>query len=339
MENSARILGMSSGSLTAKVLFVGEAPGRLGADSTGIPFHGDKAGDNFEYLLDFVGISREDIFVTNAVLCNPKDESGNNATPNANEIANCAGFLQEQIELINPSIVVTLGANALRATSLIDTHNLTLREHVRSSHAWSGRKLIPLYHPGQRAMIHRSLANQRSDYQYVADQLKRVGIKPRIVRGRTADAVANAVKTILYTKGEVSYFALHKLLFLLEWSYKKERGERLTGAYFIRQKDGPYCTDLHLTKLKAAIPVIQTRQNGPTLYLRLPERDLFSTQHLFDSKAGIEKFIQDELQKYADKSDAELKTRAYLTSPMKAILRLEKNDSKNMYNAPISLGW
>lgn len=340
MARSARILGLSSGSLNAGIMFIGEAPGRLGADSTGIPFHGDKAGDNFESLLDFVRISREDIFVTNAVLCNPRDDSGNNATPTLEEIANCSGFLRKQIEQIDPKIVVTLGANALKATSLIEGHSLTLREHVRTSHVWFGRKLVPLYHPGQRAMIHRSLANQRSDYQFVADQLKRVGVKPRTVRGKTAESVAEAVRAILHTKGEVSYFALHKLLYLLEWSYMNERGARLTGAYFIRQKDGPYCTDLQLTRLKAAIPIMQVRRMGSSLHLRLPEKDLFTNDDRSgaDSSESVE-FIRNQMKKYCGKSDSELKTRAYLTPPMKAILRKEKGEAENLYNAPILIGW
>lgn len=340
MMNSARILGLSSGSLDAKVMFIGEAPGRLGADATGIPFHGDKAGDNFESLLDFVGISREDIFVTNAVLCNPKDDSGNNSPPSLDEIAHCSGFLKQQIDLINPGIVVTLGANALKATALIDGHALTLRESVRTSNPWYIRHLIPLYHPGQRAMIHRSLANQRSDYQFVADQLKRLGIKARKVRGSTKESVAEVIKAILCTEREVSYFALHKLLYLIEWSYMQEIGKRLTGAYFIRQKDGPYCTDLHLTKLKNAIPDIQIRKNGNRIFVRLAEPDLFRghKQH-FQLDSEIGRFVVSKLKDLAEKTDAVLKTRAYLTKPMKDILRKEKDNSNNMYNTPILIGW
>jgi len=189
-------------------------------------------------------------------------------------------------------------------------------------------------------MIHRSFANQRSDYQFVADQLKRLGVKPRAVRGRTADSVAVAVRAILHAKGEVSYFALHKLLYLVEWSYMNERNMRLTGAYFIRQKDGPYCTDLHLPKLKNTIPDIQIRKNGMALYLRLAARDLFENHHQANrSESEAEEFIQNELNKYGDKSDSELKTRAYLTKPMRAILRQEKDKAENMYNVPILIGW
>jgi uracil-DNA glycosylase family 4 len=339
MKNSARIFGASSGQLDAKVMFVGEAPGRLGADSTGVPFHGDKAGDNFESLLDFAGVSREDIFVTNAVLCNPRDESGNNSTPRLDEIANCAQFLRRQITLINPAIVVTLGANALRATALVQPHKLTLREHVRSEHSWHGRILIPLYHPGQRAMIHRSLSNQRSDYQFVADQMKRLGVKPRRVRGTTHAAVADAVRVILRAKGEVSYFALHKLLYLLEWSHMANRGSRLTGAYFIRQKDGPYCTDLQITKLKTAIPELQIHRTVRGLSLSLPMRTLFDEVDSAGGTNDVDMFVQKELQRLSGKTDAELKTKAYMTKPMRAILRREKNDAANLYNSPVLLGW
>ena len=74
MEGSSRVLGHASGSPASELMFIGEAPGRLGADSSAIPFHGDKAGSNFEKLLRHVGLSRYDLFITNAALCNPKDE-------------------------------------------------------------------------------------------------------------------------------------------------------------------------------------------------------------------------------------------------------------------------
>ncbi len=321
-------------------MFIGEAPGRLGADSTGIPFHGDKSGDNFESLLDFVGISREDVFITNAVLCNPKDIRGNNAPPNTNEILGCSSFLRQQIDLIAPAIVVTLGASALKASSLIEDHRLTLKNGVRSANYWYGRQLIPLYHPGQRAMLHRSMANQRSDYQFVADQVKRLGLKPRKVRGRTKGSVAEVVKLVLGAEGFLSYFALHKILYLLEWSYMQDSGRRLTGAYFIRQKDGPYCTDLHVTKLKNSIPELQIRKKNGTLYLSLPEPDIFKSETRFRQLGDeVVQYIGCKTHEFAGKTDADLKTRAYLTKPMKEILRQEKHNSKNMYNSPISIGW
>lgn len=340
MKSSARILSLSSGALDAKVMFIGEAPGRLGADATGIPFHGDTAGNNFETLLDFVGISREDIFVTNSVLCNPKDENGNNAPPNQEEITNCAHFLKLQIDLINPGVVVTLGANALKSTALIERHSLTLREYVRTSNHWYGHILTPLYHPGQRAMIHRSFANQRSDYQFVADQLKRLGMKPRVIRGNTKESIARIVRVVLNSKFELSYFALHKIMYLLEWVHMQDKGDRLTGAYFIRQKDGPYCTDLHLTKLKNAMPDLKIIKSGNKIHLKLQGSDLFTSQEPSpDIDPALVKYIESKLIDLVGMTDAALKTRAYLTKPMKKILQEEKVNSNNMYNIPILIGW
>src|SRR5947207_8557868 len=126
MCHSARVLNYSAGNLNAELFFIGEAPGRLGADETEVPFHGDTSGRNFEDLLSFAGISRNDVFVTNAVLCNPKDKDGNNSTPTIAEAANCHPFLRRQIELINPKIVVPLGNTALRALEDIQPHGFTL---------------------------------------------------------------------------------------------------------------------------------------------------------------------------------------------------------------------
>lgn len=131
MTDSCRVLGRASGKLSTQLMFIGEAPGRLGADETAIPFHGDRAGENFERLIDQVGISRYDFFITNAVLCNPKDENGNNATPTKQEVTNCAGFLKRQLELVNPKIVVTLGNQALQALRLIEDHAVELASGVR----------------------------------------------------------------------------------------------------------------------------------------------------------------------------------------------------------------
>jgi len=246
MCNSERVLGPASGSLEAKIIFVGEAPGRLGADESEIPFHGDKSGHNFEALLEQVGLTRYEIFVTNAALCNPKDERGNNATPSIVEVKNCADFLRRQIELIDPEIVVTLGATALKACNLLEEHNLSLSGHVRTSHKWFGRKLIPAYHPGQRAMIHRSFANQLSDYQFIAEEVRRGGRRASM-RAKNAPPrrTSQLVDEITSRKPDLSYFALHKLLFLIEVRALEEYGNRLTDSYIIRQKDGPYCVDLH----------------------------------------------------------------------------------------------
>lgn len=337
MRDSARLLGHSVGNLNASLMFVGEAPGRLGADQTHIPFHGDAAGHNFEELIAFAGLSREDIYVTNAVLCNPRDGRGNNATPNNHEISNCCDFLRRQVELVRPKVVVTLGAVALRAVAAIEPHHLVLSSSVRKAHPWFGCLLIPLYHPGQRAMMHRSFANQRSDYQFVAECVRKSGGRRKSVSGSTRGEVLEACRYVLEKRREVSYFELHKLAYLAEYLHVKRTGKRLTNAFFIRQKDGPYCVDLNLQKLKKSGLPFAVRNLGGKLMLRLEAastEDFFDTQ---ESKVSDEMKLTLEavLDRYDYQNDSELKQAVYLTAPMRTMLRREKLEGANLYNAPI----
>ena len=341
MLNSSRILGASSGSLDAKIMFIGEAPGRLGADDTRVPFHGDKTGHNFEEFLRGAGISRYDIFITNAVLCNPKDPQGNNASPNRREYTNCSQFLKKQLDLVNPKIVVTLGLTALNALFLIDTHDLSLKEHVRTENKWYNRTLIPLYHPGQRAMLHRNFHNQCSDYEFVASRLRNLQKNRRKkVYGTVEESIVPVLERIFEYKPYISYFALHKLFFLIEYYSKNELSEKLTSSYFIRQLDGPYCTDLHISKLKKAFPSIKTKYENGQLHLFLKDEKNLFKNHKGRFTKEQEEFIYRKLKKYGDLNNQNLKRVTYMTQPMRAILRQEKSASKtkehlSLYNKPI----
>jgi len=165
MEGRSRVFGPANGSIHASVLFVAEAPGRLGADRWQVPLFGDQTGRTFEELLQVAELDRQQIFITNAVLCNPRDEHGNNAPPARQEIENCSQHLRETIVLLQPRYVVTLGQVALKAVRYIAPHDLTLAEHVGHAYAWHERWLIPLYHPGPRARVHRPLTLQKEDYR------------------------------------------------------------------------------------------------------------------------------------------------------------------------------
>ena len=336
MRHSARVLNYSAGNLNAELFFIGEAPGRLGADETEVPFHGDTSGRNFEDLLNFAGINRSDVFVTNAVLCNPKDDDGNNATPTTGEAANCHHFLRRQIEIVDPKIVVTLGNTALRALATIEPQGLSLSENVCTIRPWFGRSLITLYHPGQRAMVHRSFANQRSDYQFVAEQWRRLGTSRRASFGSTRADVMAVARYLLASRGAVTYFELHKLAYLTEYLHVRKSGRRLTSAYFIRQKDGPYCTDLEIDRIQRADGAIRVFKVDGKLCLRLGTD---RTPQLFADKPELSedaKVAADEaMQRYGDKNSAELKTAVYLTAPMRFMLRREQSTKTNLYNAPI----
>jgi uracil-DNA glycosylase family 4 len=338
MKDSLRVLNHSVGSLNARVMFIGEAPGRLGADDSGIPFHGDKSGHNFEELLEFANLSREDLYITNAVLCNPRDEKGNNSTPNNLETKNCSRFLIKQINLLNPSIVVTLGATALSAVSLIEKHNLILKTSVRTANKWFDRLLIPLYHPGQRAMMSRSMANQRSDYQFVADSLKNKFKPKKKVYGKAPLKVALIIDYLFHKKSSFTYFALHKIFYLIEYRSIQKWGYRLTDAYIIRQKDGPYCTDLNLFKLKKAIPYLASKNLSKTnIQIYRNENTLFENR-LIDEyiiETDVKDLIDEIVKKYGQSSNASLKKAIYFTQPMRNILHLESTNHTNLYNYPI----
>jgi uracil-DNA glycosylase family 4 len=336
MRDSARVLSFAAGNLNARVMFIGEAPGRLGADQTEIPFHGDASGNNFEEFLAFAGLRRDAVFVTNAALCNPKDDRGNNATPNSLELQNCSGFLRRQIQLVDPPIVATLGSVALRATDVLESHGLELSKHVRTATRWFGRTIVPLYHPGQRAMVHRSLANQRSDYQFVAEMVRRQGQKKFAPGGKTKADVLTACKYLLSTKGQISYFELHKLVYLAEYLYVRATGERLTSAFFIRQKDGPYCTDLHLTRLKRSDPAISSSTHKGKLFVSLGKGGMPQLIPVADPvDEALKRTLDEVVTRYSFSTEADLKKAVYLTAPMRLILRREKHEHLNLYNAPI----
>ncbi|MFN8533671.1 MAG: uracil-DNA glycosylase [Dehalococcoidia bacterium] len=163
MEGRRRVLSPANGSPGARVLFVAEAPGRLGGERTGIPLSGDQTGRNFSRLLEVSGLSRSEVFITNAVLCNP-GRGERNRPPTSAEIANCRDHLARTICLVDPPVVVALGAVALRALAAIAPHSLTLRT-VGEAAPWNGRRLVALYHPGPRAQLHRGVGLQMDDFR------------------------------------------------------------------------------------------------------------------------------------------------------------------------------
>lgn len=165
MEGRTRVIGSANGSIATRVLFIAEAPGRFGADRSGIPLTGDQTGRNFDLLLAAADLQRGEIFITNAILCNPRDKHGNNARPTWQEITNCSQHLHETIAIIQPHYVITLGQIALKALQRIAEHDVTLAGHIGIPQRWNGRWLIALYHPGPRACIHRPLARQIEDFR------------------------------------------------------------------------------------------------------------------------------------------------------------------------------
>ena len=171
MSDLPAILSSKNGSIHTDLVFVAEAPGRFGAGRTGIPFHGDRSGDNFEQLLNHVGLKRKDIFITNAVLCNPL-KNGNNRRPTIKEIDNCISFLENLINLITPKIISTLGGVGLEAINRIFSVSYKLADVVASPLPIGKFILFPLYHPSPRVIYtRRSLDHQKKDFEKLLTNL------------------------------------------------------------------------------------------------------------------------------------------------------------------------
>ena len=132
-----------SGPASAEIMFIGEAPGAC-EDEQGLPFVGP-AGRFLDELLASVGLSRESVYICNVVKCRPQG----NRDPQPGEIAACQPFLDRQIEILNPKVIVTLGRFSM-ARWFSDT---TIgRVHGKAKRV-DGRFVVPMYHPA--AALHR----------------------------------------------------------------------------------------------------------------------------------------------------------------------------------------
>ena len=127
------------GSPAAQVMMVGEAPGR-NEDLQGEPFVG-AAGNLLNRLLSEVGMRREDVYIANVLKCRPP----NNRDPRPDEIAACKGYLQAQLDLVNPLVVMTLGNFATKL--LLRTQDGISRMRGRSYKWWKDKIVIPTFHP------------------------------------------------------------------------------------------------------------------------------------------------------------------------------------------------
>jgi DNA polymerase len=127
-----------TGDKGAKLVIIGEAPGRL-EDIEGKPFVGE-AGQLLNRMLQAISISREEVYITNVVKCRPPK----NRTPSKSEISACYSYLVRQLEIIQPSLILTLG-NFATQTILSTKKGITnLRGKLFS---YKGIPLIPTFHP------------------------------------------------------------------------------------------------------------------------------------------------------------------------------------------------
>ena len=122
----------------AKIFFIGEGPGET-EDKTGRPFVG-RAGELLNKMIAGMGLGRENVYIANIVKCRPPG----NRVPAPDEVATCTPYLQRQIEIIRPKVIVTLGLPS--AKYMLET-KLTMGRLRGQWHSWRGIRLMPTFHP------------------------------------------------------------------------------------------------------------------------------------------------------------------------------------------------
>ncbi len=147
-----------SGNPQAELVVIGEGPG-ADEDAQGLPFVG-RAGQLLTRMLDSVKVSRDEVYITNTVLCRPPG----NRNPEPDELAACAPFLADKLAVIQPKVILSLGSVATQA--LLRTREPIGKLRGRM-HAYGNAVLIPTFHP---AFL---LRNPGQDYKRMAwDDLK-----------------------------------------------------------------------------------------------------------------------------------------------------------------------
>jgi uracil-DNA glycosylase len=127
------------GDPAADLMFVGEAPGR-DEDLQGEPFVGRSGKLLDRLVLEEIGVDRTRVYIANVVKCRPPD----NRDPKPDEIAACRPYLEAQLELIDPTVVVTLGNFA---TKLLLGTDLGITKVRGRAYPMGSRQLVPTYHP------------------------------------------------------------------------------------------------------------------------------------------------------------------------------------------------
>ena len=155
-----------AGNADADLMFIGEAPG-ADEDRLGLPFVG-RAGKLLDKLLDEIGLARGDVFIANTLKCRPP----NNRDPYPNEIETCSGYLHQQVALIEPKVICTLGnfsTKLLRGDST-GISRLHGRDEIRTIGTRAVR-LLPLYHPAAALYTPSNLQTLRDDFARIPELL------------------------------------------------------------------------------------------------------------------------------------------------------------------------
>ena len=166
LHKSRHRIVFGDGNTRAKLVFVGEGPGEE-EDRQGLPFVG-RAGKLLTQMIEAMGLDRKDVYICNVVKCRPPS----NRTPEKDEIATCLPFLERQLAVIEPKVIVCLGSVAAQA--LLKTGEAMSRLRGKWFE-WRGAKLLPTYHPAYLLRNPSAKAIVWEDLQLVMAEL---GLKP-----------------------------------------------------------------------------------------------------------------------------------------------------------------
>lgn len=155
-----------TGSPTAQLMFVGEAPG-ADEDAQGEPFVG-RAGQLLTKMIQAMGLSREEVYIANIIKCRPPE----NRNPQPDEIAACSPFLLKQIEAIRPKVICALGT--FSAQTLLETQQ-KISALRGKFHDYHGVKLLPTFHPAYLLRNPNEKKTVWEDLKKIMEELKKTG--------------------------------------------------------------------------------------------------------------------------------------------------------------------
>jgi len=160
------------GNPKAELVFIGEGPG-ADEDAQGLPFVG-RAGKLLTQMIEAMGLQRKDVYICNVVKCRPPE----NRVPEPDEVETCSPYLLRQIDVINPKVLVCLGAVA--AKTLLET-NRGITQFRGQWLEWRGRKLIATYHPAYLLRNPNAKGEVWKDLQKVMAELRLLAPKKKLL--------------------------------------------------------------------------------------------------------------------------------------------------------------
>ena len=166
---------------SAQVIFVNERPGRIGTGESGyVSFdNDDPSAEFFRACFNQLNLDRKDIFITNACLCHPDFPGYTDKAPSKKEIINCHHWLGEELSILQPKLIVTIGGTALKSMRLFFAFSEQLKTFqlkkdigkvARDTQPW----IYPLYHTSLRGRIHRTAEEQKDDWLKIPSILEEI---------------------------------------------------------------------------------------------------------------------------------------------------------------------